>query len=81
MLQEKLTDTKYLFTFDSVEEAEAILARLNPNRIIKAAEVMKLLNITRPTLCHYVRDGKIKATKVPGSQYQYDYDSVMKLKK
>ena len=46
---------------------------------MKAKEVLNLLNITRPTLCSYVKKGIIKATKVEGSYYQYDKDSVLKL--
>ena len=37
---------------------------------------MRLLRISRPTLCHYVRDGKIKATKLPNGRYDYDENTV-----
>lgn len=43
---------------------------------MKAKEVLTLLNITRPTLCKYVKLGYIKAIKMPNGQYKYDDDSV-----
>ena len=43
---------------------------------MKAEQVLKLLKITRPTLCSYVRDNKIKATKLLNGYYDYDDDSV-----
>lgn len=43
---------------------------------MKAREVLKLLNITRVTLCKYVKEGIIKTTKTPTGQYIYDDDSV-----
>lgn len=46
---------------------------------MKAKEVMKLLNISRPTLCKYVKEGKIAVKTTPGGQYIYDSDSVYKL--
>ena len=44
---------------------------------MKANEVLKLLNITRPTLCTYIKKGYIKATKTPTGVYNYDEDSVL----
>lgn len=44
---------------------------------MKANEVLKLLNITRPTLCSYVKRGYIKAIKTPTGMYNYDEDSVL----
>lgn len=44
---------------------------------MKANEVLKLLNITRPTLCSYVKRGYIKAVKTPTGMYNYDEDSVL----
>lgn len=44
---------------------------------MKAKEVLKLLNITRPTLCSYLKLGYIKATKTPTGMYNYDEDSVL----
>ena len=44
---------------------------------MKANEVLKLLNITRPTLCTYIKKGYIKAAKTPTGVYNYDEDSVL----
>lgn len=47
---------------------------------LKAAEVMALLNISRVTLCHYVKRGLITIdTNYTGKQYRYNKDSVMAL--
>lgn len=46
---------------------------------MKSNEVLKLLNITRPTLCKYVKIKKIRATKLANGLYDYDEDSVLKL--
>ena len=46
--------------------------------IMKAKDVMRLLNITRVTLWSYVKKGYIKVTKLPGGQYNYDSKSVFK---
>lgn len=43
---------------------------------MRSGEVLRLLRISRPTLCHYVRDGKIKATKLPNGRYDYDENTV-----
>lgn len=43
---------------------------------MKANEVLKRLNITRPTLTKYVKSGAIKAELQPNGQYDYDPDSV-----
>lgn len=43
---------------------------------MKAKQVMNLLNITRPTLCKYLKEGYIKGTILPNGQYNYDEDSV-----
>lgn len=43
---------------------------------MKADEVLRLLRITRPTLCKYVKDGLIKVEKLPNGRYEYDADSV-----
>ena len=44
---------------------------------MKANDVLKLLNITRPTLCSYIKKGYIKAIKTPTGVYNYDEDSVL----
>ena len=47
---------------------------------LKASEVMALLNISRVTLCHYVKRGLITIdTNYTGKQYRYNKDSVMAL--
>ena len=43
---------------------------------MKAKEVLKFLKITRPTLCHYVRDGKLKVVTKGNGRYEYDDESV-----
>lgn len=43
---------------------------------MKAKEVLKELNITRPTLCSYVQKGYIKAIKLPNGQYDYIDQSI-----
>lgn len=46
---------------------------------MKCNKVLKLLNVTRPTLSHYVKSGKLKATLQPNGDYNYDEESVYKL--
>lgn len=43
---------------------------------MKSAEVLKLLNITRPTLCSYVKRGLIKVIKLGNNYYDYDENSI-----
>ena len=45
---------------------------------MKCKQVLKLLQITRPTLSHYVKNGKIKASMQINGQYVYDDESVYK---
>jgi len=47
--------------------------------IIKSKEVLELLQITRPTLTKYVKEGLIKVNILPNGRYDYDKDSVYKL--
>ena len=52
------------------------------NESLKAKEVMALLKISRPTLCHYVKKGLIKIdTNYTGKQYRYNKESVLNLMK
>ena len=44
--------------------------------LMKCAEVLKVLKITRPTLSSYVKLGKIKVTKRGNGYYDYDDESV-----
>jgi putative resolvase len=46
---------------------------------MKAKEVLKLLKITRPTLCQYVRDKKIKVKELPNGFYDYNKEDVFKI--
>lgn len=46
---------------------------------MKAAKVLKLLNITRPTLCKYIKNGTLTGTKSPAGIWNYDEDSVYNL--
>ena len=46
---------------------------------MKAKEVLKLLQITRVTLCHYVKNGKLIVHKLHNDHYDYDEESVYKL--
>jgi putative resolvase len=46
---------------------------------MKAKEVLELLQITRPTLSKYVREGKIKVNVLHNGRYDYDKISVNKL--
>ena len=43
---------------------------------MRAKDVLSFLRITRPTLTKYVKNGIIKATRLPNGQYDYDEDSV-----
>ena len=45
---------------------------------MKGKKVLKLLQITRPTLCSYVKKGIIKTKKLPNGFYEYDEESVYK---
>lgn len=47
---------------------------------LKAAEVLNILQITRPTLQKYREKGYIKASKLPNGHYDFDGDSVYRLK-
>ncbi len=46
---------------------------------MKSKEVLELLQITRPTLTKYVKEGLIKKIILPNSRYDYDKESVYKL--
>lgn len=46
---------------------------------MKSNKVLKLLNVTRPTLCRYVKTGILKVKKLPSGLYDYDEESVYKL--
>jgi Predicted site-specific integrase-resolvase len=46
---------------------------------MKAKEVLELLQISRPTLTKYVKEGISDYTILPNSRYDYDKKSVYKL--
>ncbi|SET09410.1 MerR HTH family regulatory protein [Anaerobranca gottschalkii DSM 13577] len=46
---------------------------------MKSKEVLELLQISRPTLTKYVKEGLIKVSVLPNGRYDYDKDSVYKL--
>ena len=46
---------------------------------MKAKEVLQVLQISRPTLARYVKDGKLKVTVKGNGQYDYDVDSVYRM--
>lgn len=80
MKLEQLSDLKFIVEFDSEEEYQNFKLLKTVDTSMKAAEVMQLLNISRPTLCHYVKRGLVKIdSSYTGKQYRYDRDSVMKL--
>lgn len=43
---------------------------------MKSSDVLRVLDITRPTLTKYVKNGVIKVTIKPNGQYDYDEESV-----
>lgn len=47
---------------------------------MKAAEALNILQITRPTLKSYREKGYIKASLLPNGHYDFDADSVYRLK-
>ena len=46
---------------------------------MKAKDVLKILQITRPTLCKYVKQGLIKVDATINGQHRYNRESVYKL--
>lgn len=44
-----------------------------------AKDVLRILQITRPTLTKYVKEGKLKVTTKGNGRYDYDADSVYKM--
>jgi len=43
---------------------------------MKSEEALKILNVTRATLCAYIKSGKITATKLPNGYYDYHEQSI-----
>lgn len=46
---------------------------------MKSCDVLRILQITRPTLTKYVKEGKINVVKKGNGQYDYDEGSVYKM--
>ena len=46
---------------------------------MKSKEILELLQITRPTLTKYVKEGIIKIEVLPNGRYDYDKEYVYKL--
>ena len=46
---------------------------------MKGKDVLKLIKVTRPTLCRYVKEGKIRAIKINRTKLDYNEDDVFKL--
>lgn len=45
---------------------------------MKCSDVLKTLKVTRQTLCHYVKEGKIKVNKLASGRYDYDKEKSQK---
>lgn len=43
---------------------------------MKAKQALEILQVHRNTLCRYVREGKIRVTKLPNNLYDYNDDDV-----
>ena len=70
----------YTIAAESEADKKILENLLNPSGYVRAAEAMKMLGITRQTLCHYARDGKIQ-TVAYGGQYKYSVESILRLMK
>lgn len=67
---------------NSLSDDVNLTVTINTPGSLKANEVMELLDISRVTLCHYVKRGLIKVdTNYTGKQYRYNKDSVLTLLK
>ena len=65
---------------NSLSEDSEVQVVVQNSGSLKAAEVMSMLNISRPTLCHYVKKGLITVdSNYTGKQYRYNKDSVLAL--
>ena len=47
---------------------------------MKAEKVLRILNITRATLCKYVKSGRIYVKSLQNGLYSYDDESVYQMK-
>lgn len=46
---------------------------------MKTKDVLKILGVSRVTLCKYVKDGKIRVKELPNGYYNYNEDDVFNL--
>lgn len=77
---EQLQDGRIIVEFQTDQEKYNFIKLLMPTESMKAGEVMQVLNITRQTLCNYVKRGLIEIdTNYTGGQYRYNRESVNKL--
>ena len=75
-----MTKQEALEFITSLPEHTRVQVVVQETGSLKAAEVMSMLNISRPTLCHYVKKGLITIdSNYTGKQYRYNKDSVMAL--
>ena len=75
-----MTKQEALEFITSLPEHTKVQVVVQETESLKAAEVMSMLNISRPTLCHYVKKGLITIdSNYTGKQYRYNKDSVMSL--
>lgn len=75
-----MTKQEAINYINSLTEDVDLKVIINDTNSLKASEVMALLGISRPTLCHYVKKGLITIdSNYTGKQYRYNKDSVMAL--
>ena len=79
-----LADNDFLNNVELFDVTNIKIVRdLKPHLVetsMKAKEVMRVLDITRPTLCSYVKKGLIKIDSQINGQYKYNRESVYKLR-
>jgi hypothetical protein len=75
-----MTKQEAINYINSLTEDVELKVIIQDNGSLKASEVMSMLNISRVTLCHYVKRGLITIdSNYTGKQYRYNKDSVMAL--
>lgn len=75
-----MTKQEAINYINSLTEDVDLKVIINNTNSLKASEVMALLEISRPTLCHYVKKGLITIdSNYTGKQYRYNKDSVLAL--
>lgn len=75
-----MTKQEAINYINSLTEDVDLKVIINDTNSLKASEVMALLGISRPTLCHYVKKGLITIdSNYTGKQYRYNKDSVLAL--